>query len=129
VAQVANKWLLGTGLAAAAATMLIGRLGGPRNALIAMAVFAIIIAGHPFNLRWHGRNILSLSRFRCFFLKHKQLPPDSGRCNFAFETMAPLREWRDHRPVVRGGLGSEASVPERNFPRIPSSIPLPPPAT
>jgi len=59
VSQVANKWLLGTGLAAAAAAMLIGRLGGPRNALIAMAVFAIIIAGHQFSLRWHGRNILS----------------------------------------------------------------------
>jgi hypothetical protein len=59
VAQVANKWLLGTGLAAAAAAILLGRLGGPRNALIAMAVFAIIIAGHQFSLRWHGRNILS----------------------------------------------------------------------
>jgi hypothetical protein len=59
VSQVANKWLLWTGLAAAAAAMLIGRLGGPRNALIAMAVFAIIIAGHQFSLRCHGRNILS----------------------------------------------------------------------
>jgi hypothetical protein len=55
--RVANRWLAGSVLAAAAAAMLIARVAGPRNALIAAVAFAIIIAGHQFNLRWEARSM------------------------------------------------------------------------
>jgi hypothetical protein len=62
--------------------MLVGRLGGPRNALIAMAAFAIIIAGHQFSLRWHGPIFCRDRDSAVFPETTKQLRRLARSCNF-----------------------------------------------